>query len=109
MNEERINEVFSDEAFLEELISTHEPEKIQALLEDKDIEVSIAEIEKFKEMVMKKLENPDADLEAELNDDDLEDVSGGSLLAGVFVLVYVVTPIVGFITAHINKKTNGRW
>ena len=57
MNEERIREVFSDKAFVEELLSIHEPEKIQALLEAKDIEVSIAEIEKFKEMVMKKLEN----------------------------------------------------
>ena len=103
MNEERIKEIFSDEAFVEELLSTHEPEKIQALLEDKDIEMSIAEIEKLKEMVIKKMENPDADLE--LSDDDLEDVAGGCAAVGVVFAILGVTAVAAFI----HKKTNGRW
>ena len=103
MNEERIKEIFSDEAFVEELLSTHEPEKIQALLEDKDIEMSIAEIEKLKEMVIKKMENPDADLE--LSDDDLEDVSGGCAAVGVVFAILGVAAVAAFI----HGKTNGRW
>ena len=107
MNEERIREVFSDKAFVEELLSIHEPEKIQALLESKDIEMSIAEIEKFKDAVMKKLENPDAELE--LSDEDLEDVAGGSLLGACLILVYVVTPCVTALGIHVDNQTNGRW
>ena len=80
MNEERIKEVFSDEAFVKELVSKETPEEVQALLEDKDIEMSVAEIVKLREMVIKKMENPDA----ELSDEDLEDVSGGCL--GVAVI-----------------------
>ena len=101
MNVERIKEVFSDKAFVEELISIHEPEKIQALLESKDIEMSIAEIEKFKEAVIKKLENPDADLE--LSDEDLEDVAGGCL--------WIAIPIALGIIAGLCVVTNirGRW
>ena len=101
MNVERIKEVFSDKAFVEELISIHEPEKIQALLESKDIEMSIAEIEKFKDAVIKKLEDPDADLE--LSDEDLEDVAGGCL--------WIAIPIALGIIAGLCVVTNirGRW
>ena len=102
MNEERIKEIFSDEAFVEELLSTHEPEKIQALLEDKDIEMSIAEIEKLKEMVIKKMENPDADLE--LSDDDLEDVAGGCLWVAIPIAIGILAGI-----CVADNLTGGRW
>ena len=102
MNEERIKEIFSDEAFVEELLSTHEPEKIQALLEDKDIEMSIAEIEKLKEMVIKKMENPDADLE--LSDDDLEDVAGGCLWVAIPIAIGIIAGI-----SVADNLTGGRW
>ena len=105
MNEERIKEVFSDEAFVKELLSKETPEEVQAMLEDKDIEVSIAEIVKLREMIIKKAENPDA----ELSDEDLEDVAGGSLLGACLILVYVVTPCVTALGIHVDNQTNGRW
>ena len=107
MNEERIKEVFSDEAFVEKILSTETPEEVQELLEDKDIEMSIGEIEKAKEMILKKLEDPDAELE--LSDEDLEDVAGGSLLGACLILVYVVTPCVTALGIHVDNQTNGRW
>ena len=107
MNEERIKEVFSDEAFVKELLSKETPEEVQELLEDKDIEMSIGEIEKAKEMILKKLEDPDAELE--LSDEDLEDVAGGSLLGACLILVYVVTPCVTALGIHVDNQTNGRW
>ena len=100
MNEKRIKEVFSDEAFVKELVSKETPEEVQALLEDKDIEMSVAEIAKLREMVIKKMENPDA----ELSDEDLEDVSGGCL--GVAVIASFAV----FIGAGVvNGVTDGRW
>ena len=100
MNEERIKEVFADEAFVKELLSTETPEEVQELLEDKDIEMSIGEIEKAKEMILKKLEDPDA----ELSDEDLEDVSGGCLGVAVIAsfVVCIGAPIV-------DSATDGRW
>ena len=105
MNEERIKEVFSDEAFVKELLSKETPEEVQAMLEDKDIEVSIAEIVKLRELLEKKAKNPDA----ELSDEDLEDVAGGSLLGACLILVYVVTPCVTALGIHVDNQTNGRW
>ena len=108
MNEERIKAVFSDEAFVKELLSKETPEEVQAMLEDKDIEVSIAEIVKLRELLEKKAENPDA----ELSDEDLEDVAGGCgavLIAGLMLVgAWAVTGLVaGAGVTH--EKTNGRW
>ena len=110
MNEERIKEVFSDEAFVKELLSKETPEEVQAMLEDKDIEVSIAEIVKLREMIIKKAENPDA----ELSDEDLEDVAGGCLLEAFLVAGLIIAGAmavsglaVGAGVTH--EKTNGRW
>jgi lactobin A/cerein 7B family class IIb bacteriocin len=100
MNEERIKEVFSDEAFVKELLSKETPEEVQAMLEDKDIEVSIAEIVKLRELLEKKAEDPNA----ELSDEDLEDVSGGCL--GVAVIASFV---VCFGAPIVDSATGGRW
>ena len=108
MNEERIKEVFADEAFVKELLSKETPEEVQAMLEDKDIEVSVAEIIKLRELLEKKAENPDA----ELSEEDLEDVAGGiaPLLIPVLMLVgvWAFTGVLGgAVVTH--DKTNGRW
>ena len=110
MNEERIKEVFSDEAFVKELFSKETPEEVQAMLEDKDIELSIDEIVKLKELLEKKVENPDA----ELSDEDLEDVAGGCLLgaclaAGLMIVgAWALTGLVSG-AAVTHENTNGRW
>ena len=107
MNEERIKEVFADEAFVKELLSKETPEEVQAMLEDKDIEVSIAEIVKLREMIIKKAENPDADVE--LGDDDLEEVSGGVVLDVIFVVAVAAVMVGGYGGIAVHDKTNGRW
>ena len=100
MNEERIKEVFSDEAFVKELLSTETPEEVQAMLEDNDIEVSIAEIVKLREMIIKKAENPDA----ELSDEDLEDVAGGCLWIAIPIAIGIIAGI-----CVADNLTGGRW
>ena len=100
MNEERIKEVFSDEAFVKELFSKETPEEVQAMLEDKDIELSIDEIVKLKELLEKKVENPDA----ELSDEDLEDVAGGC-----YGIVVVACFVVVFGGSIVETATRGRW
>ena len=106
MNEERIKEVFSDEAFLEKILSTETPEEVQELLEDKDIEMSIGEIEKAKEMILKKLEDPDAELE--LSDEDLEDVSGGIAPLLAVALWYGACIGAFAVITHFGLKAEGR-
>lgn len=91
MNEERIKEIFSDEAFVKQLLEQEEPEQVQVLLAEKEIDLSIEEIVKVQDIVEKQL-NGEENLE-ELSDDDLENVSGG--VGAAFAIGLIVAGVVG--------------
>ena len=78
MNEERIKEVFSDEEFVKELFSKETPEEAQAMLAEKDIDLTVEELIQLRELIIKKAQQTDDN--EELGDDDLEDVAGGSVI-----------------------------
>lgn len=73
MNEQKIKELFSDEQFVKELLDLETPEEVQAVLADNDVDFSIEDIIKLKELLIKK----EAD---ELSDEELEEVAGGNIL-----------------------------
>ena len=103
MNEERIREVFSDKEFLAELIAMEVPEEIQTALAEKDIDFTIDEICKMKEMVEKGIEK--ATVGEELTEEELAEVAGGNPLIIIpIALVVVFGGAYGVITA-----TRGRW
>jgi predicted ribosomally synthesized peptide with nif11-like leader len=104
MNQERIQEVFSDETFVKELLSRETPEEVQKMLADKKIDLSIDDILKIRTILEKKL-----DQSAELSDDELEDVSGGVVVIGA--IVYSVLPLIAvtLICDAILDATNTRW
>jgi len=104
MNEERIKEIFSDREFVTELISLETPTDIQALLKTKGIDLDIDQIEKAKALVAKKLALADAG--EELNDDDLDEVSGG---IAVLTVVSAVISVIGVASSVVITKTDGRW
>ena len=106
MNEERIKEVFSDEAFVKELFSKETPEEAQELLAEKDIDVSIEELVKLKDLVVAKLQAAENSESAELTEADLEDVAGGTF--GISVVIAIVGILVLCSGVTIIKTAN-RW
>ena len=103
MNEERIREVFSNKEFLTELIAMEVPEDIQAALVEKDIDFTIDEICKMKEMVEKGIEK--AAVGEELSEDELNKIAGGNPL-----LIIPIALVVVFGTAFgVSTGTRGRW
>ena len=74
MNAERIKEVFSDEEFVKELFSRETPEEAKALLEEKDIDFSVEDLIKLREILVAKLQKSEGSEEVELGEDELEDV-----------------------------------
>ena len=104
MNEERIKEVFSDEEFVKELFSKETPEEAQAMLAEKDIDLTVEELIQLRELIIKKAQQTDND--EELCDDDLEDVAGGSVIL-LGIAVYGIAAI--GVAAIIHVCSNGRW
>ena len=106
MNEERIKEVFSDEAFVKELLSRETPEEAQELLAEKDIDVSIEELVKLKDLIIAKLQAAESGESAELTEEELENVAGGVIPTLVFFGFFA------FVATNIALVANGhdlRW
>ena len=107
MNEDRVKEVFSDEEFVKELFSKETPEEAQAMLAEKDIEVSVEELVKLRDLLIKKAQQSEGGVE--LNDDELEDVAGG--IIGFAIAMLVGGALLGglFITAGVMEEKGRRW
>ena len=97
MNEERIKEVFSDEEFVKELFTKETPEEAQALLAEKEIDMSIDELVKLKDLVAAKLQAAENGESTELTEEDLADVAGG--VAVLFAIMGLVVVGVGMMMA----------
>ena len=106
MNEERIKEVFADEEFVKELFSKETPEEAKALLEEKDIDISIEELVKLKDIIIAKLQAVENGESAELTEADLENIAGGTF--GISVVIAIVGILVLCSGVTIVKTIN-RW
>ena len=91
MDEMRIKEVFSDEAFVKQLLEQETPEAVQAMLEEKEIDFSIDEILKIRDLFEKQA-NGELNVE-ELSEDDLEDVAGGIVICGLYIVLASVAAV----------------
>jgi len=107
MNEERIKEVFSDEEFVKELLSRETPEEAKALLEEKDIDFSVEDLVKLKDIIAAKLQAAENGESAELTEEELEDVSGGTLTFIIAVIIPVV--VNAAFVGYAFKKSGTRW
>ena len=111
MNEATIREVFSDENFVKGLFELETPEEVQTALRQKDISLSIEEIVKVRELMLKRL-----DTGAELSEEELAEVTGGSvtmLIAGCLIVAGAFTisgaASLGGLAYCTDYLTHGRW
>jgi hypothetical protein len=114
MNEATIREVFSDEVFVKGLFALETPVEVQQALHKKDISLTIEEIVKVRELLLKRMETGE-----ELSEEELESVNGGAvvtcvlLIAALFAGALIGGAAVGagiIGGAYIvNDKTSGGW
>lgn len=69
MNEQKIKEVFADEAFVASILEMESPEEVQKALSEKGLELNLEEIHA--------IQNALSTTEGELCEDELENVAGG--------------------------------
>ena len=104
MDEKRMQEVFSNEAFVATLLEAENPEEVQALVKEKGLDLTLEEIEAIKNQLAK-IESGDA-----LSADELDEVAGGFFIT--FATAAAVATIVGSTVgtgAFIHNVTNRRW
>ena len=86
MDETRIKEVFADEAFVRQLFSLETPEEAQAALKAKGIALSIDEIQKLRDLLLRASQEGD-----ELSVEQLDNVAGGYLdiITGIIITIAI--------------------
>ena len=87
---EKIKEVFADEQFVNELMEMDSVQEVQAALHEKGLDFSEEELNTIRETLVKMTENGDA----ELSDEELENVAGGFLPLIAIAAATVAIPTV---------------
>lgn len=95
MNQEQIKKVFEDEAFVKQLTAAATPEDVQKLLETKGVSLTVDQIHELGDTIIKldsgelTPEEIEKEQTGELNDDDLENVAGGSFIGAALGVGFV--------------------
>lgn len=100
MNEAKIKEVFSDEAFVKSLVQMDTAEDVQKAVSEKGIDLSIEEIN----IIQSSLESGE-----ELNEDQLENVAGGIAITAICALIGAITGAVIGVGNGVDRWTSRRW
>lgn len=115
-----VKEVFNNEQYINSLLQLSTPQQVQQSLKQKDIDLSIDEINQIKDIFERYQNNKLTDQELkvfnllqesninELSDDDLENVTGGSIILiglGLLFCAAATTALVGTTV----KVITGRW
>lgn len=121
MNINKLKEVLNDQEFVEKLFGLENVNDIQNTLSEKGIDLSIEEIEATKDMLIRYQNNELTEQEKkiienaqtendELNEDQLEAVTGGSFFIFMIVIAALSTTVlVGGMAAKTHVQTRGRW
>lgn len=118
MDLNKIKIVLSDKKYVESLLQLETPQEVQACLKEKDIELSIDEINQIADYINRYENDALTDQEkqlfnsfqndGELSDDQLETVSGGFIEYLVFICACaIISTVITGIGVH--QKTRGRW
>jgi hypothetical protein len=108
MDEAKLKEVFSDEAFVKELLELDAPEEVQAKLADKGVALTLEETKALGSALVR-----NAEANGELDEDALEDVAGGSTTDTVKKVITLVSDFHGGMTNPIGfaiqNSRRSRW
>ena len=97
---ERIKEVFSDEAYVQEFLAFETPEEAQASLEEKGIDMSIEELNQVADLLNRYSEG-------ELSEEELADIAGGCALAVCITVATVIATVAPIIADRWDTISGG--
>ncbi len=98
---EKLTELLKDQAFVEKLIAQETDTDVKALLAENGVDLSLQEIAKIKQGIESQIEG-----NAELSDDDLENVAGGSDISDIIEAAFNG---IGALGDKVHTWTRRRW
>lgn len=117
MDLNKIKEVLNDKEYVESLLKLETPQQVQESLASKGVDLTVEQINEIKDLIIRYQEDNLTDLEkqelknvqdGELSDDQLEAVSGGSIVIGL-ILVGVIAAEVGIVVGLGYLTKNRSW
>ena len=101
--QKKLNKALSDKAFAEKVLAMETPEEVRAALLEKDIDLDVDDLIEIKDLLVKHFEGGE-----ELSEDDLEDVSGGSICA-ICLALGIIGAVVSVVGTGITIGHSHRW
>lgn len=98
---EKMNELLSNQEFVEKLMSLETESEVQDMLAENGVDLSVEQIAMIKKGVASQLTESD-----ELSDDALETVAGGVDIGGI---IESVAKAIGTLGDYVDKWTRSRW
>ena len=103
MDEKKVQEIFSDEAFVGSLMAMESAEEVQAAVKAKGLDLTVGDIERIKAQLVSGKSD-------ELSSDDLDNVAGG--FAITLALVGCIASCIGAtasVGSFVHLVTRRRW
>ena len=104
MDQKRMQEIFSDEAFVKGLLALETPAEVQAAMKEKGLDLSESEIMQIGEQINRRIENGTGS--DELSIDQLDDVAGG---LGPLVLIPLWLSLSAAVGMGVGGLSKLRW
>ena len=96
--EEKIKSLMSQQDFVDKMLACEEPEQVQALFAENDVELSLEEVKAIGQGLAAIAES-----DGELTEDDLESVAGGIAVSTVIGLVSGVISAGVYVTRNWSR------
>ncbi|NPV91236.1 MAG: hypothetical protein HPY50_10755 [Firmicutes bacterium] len=100
----KVQEVFSDEAFVKNLLALETPGEVQAALQNKGVDLAVEDIVKIKDVIVKR-----QNAGGELSDEDLEGVAGGTLGDKVGESIDIIFDKIGQAFIQLGVQIRDKW
>ena len=102
MNQQKIEQIFSDEVFVASLLNLDTAEAVQAALQEKGVTLSLDEICQVRDGLV-------AYANGELSEAELEQVAGGIVVTTLIMIILGVISGTCAAVSGVHEATKGRW
>ena len=101
-NKEKLQQLMQNEEFLKEILVLETPEEVQQAFKENDVDISIEDLEKIKELIRKSMNK-----NYELTEEELEEIVGGSVNLLDLIIKPILTAFFSILGTSIGQKLCG--